>query len=84
MRVEGKAEEDRQKWEVARWQMFIAMQMHPYMKKGNKPSSPQRWIPFPWEKEMEREIPKGSYKVTDSEKEKFKELITEFIARKNG
>lgn len=52
LRLKGYREAERSKWEVARWQMFLAMQMHPNIKKGQKPSNPQAWIPFPWEKQQ--------------------------------
>lgn len=54
LRKEGKEQEERQAWEIARWQMFLTMQMHPQIKKGHKPTTPQAWIPFPWEKKRQK------------------------------
>lgn len=51
MRKKGKDEEAKEKWEIARWQLFIQMQMHPYIKKEQKAKNPQEWIPFGWEKQ---------------------------------
>lgn len=50
LRKEGKEQEERQEWERARWMMYLAMQMHPNIKKHQKPTTPQGWIPFPWER----------------------------------
>lgn len=50
MRKEGKEQEERIAWERARWMKFLDLQMNPNIKKGHKPSSPQSWIPFPWER----------------------------------
>jgi hypothetical protein len=77
LRVEGYQQRQRQEWEKARWQMFLAMQMHPYIKK--KPSTPQDWIPFEWEKKQRKEVDPSVYRMTEADKEK----LAEIFGRKN-
>lgn len=83
MRRKGKDEEQKERWEIARWQMFIEMQMHPYIKSHQKAKTPQSWIAFPWDKENERSIPEDAGKVTQEEKDAFKNLYEKYINR-NG
>lgn len=82
LRAEGHRDAERREWERARWQMFLLMQMHPNIKKHNKPKTPQEWIPFEWEKrrEIRADAPRKC-KVTDKEKEMLKEI---FSATKKG
>jgi hypothetical protein len=81
MRRQGKEEELRERLEIARWQMFLAMQMHPYIKPQKKAKTPHEWIAFAWDKEDERPIPEDAGKVTQEEKDAFKRLYEEYIAR---
>lgn len=72
---------EREEWERARWMMFLAMQMHPYIKAHQKPRSPQGWISFPWEK---KQMPKsGEWKVTDEQVEKLNDMVRAFIEKNN-
>ena len=81
MRKKGKVDEEREKWEIARWQLFIQMQMHPYIKQHQKARTPQSWIPFGWDKENDRPIPEDAGKVTQEEKDTFKRLYEAYISR---
>lgn len=57
-RVEGKAQEQRMEWERLRWAKFIDLQLNPNIKKSQKPATPQKWIPFAWEKNKVKQPPK--------------------------
>lgn len=80
-RIEGKEQEERMQWERARWQMFLLMQMHPNIKKHQKPATPQSWIRFPWEKQMI--TPDEVRPVTERMQKKLTELLNDFIDRNN-
>ena len=67
-RREGKAQEERLEWERLRWAKFIDLQMNPNIKKAQKPSTPQKWIPFAWEKEKVKQPPKRLH-TTKAEQE---------------
>jgi hypothetical protein len=81
-RTRQKAQERREQeeWERARWQMFLVMQMHPHIKKGQKPHTAQAWIRFPWEK-AEAGVTKEDCKVERHEVEQLGKLLKDFKAR---
>jgi hypothetical protein len=68
-RRDGKIQEERQEWERARWMKFIDLQLNTNIKKGQKPSSPQKWIPFAWEKETAAKQPPKRLQTTQAEQE---------------
>ena len=83
LRAEGYQQQQRLEWEKARWQMFIAMQMHPYLKQ--KPRTPKDWIPFAWEQEEQRkEIDPSVYRMTEAEKEKLAEIFGRMKSKKDN
>ena len=49
--ADAKRKERQERWEIARWQSFLAMRQNPYIKPANKPATPQQWIRFAWEDE---------------------------------
>lgn len=53
LRRKGYEEKEREDWTKRRWELFILMQMHPNIKTHNKPTTPELWIPFAWEKAVE-------------------------------
>ena len=61
--------------------MFLVMQMHPHIKKGQKPHSAQAWIPFPWEKVQPAEVTKEDCKVERHEVEQLGKLLQDFKNR---
>ena len=75
LRKEGKEQEERQEWERARWMMFLTMQMHPNIKKGQKPKTPQGWIPFPWEKKDTVKKPPKRLHVTKKEEAILRDIF---------
>lgn len=80
LRLKGYGEAERSKWEVARWQMFLVMQMHPNIKRHQKPKSPQEWIPFAWErKPKERKAAPKRCKVSKKEMNRLKQIFSETI-----
>lgn len=77
MLAEGKAEEERSKWERTRWQVFMMMQMHPYMKK--KPNTPQEMIRFPWEEEKQKQI--EGWQTSEEESQRLRDIIEDYRNR---
>lgn len=75
---EAAENEERRRWEMARWQMFLAMRMNPYVKQ--KPSTPALWVPFGWEKEAEAARAKdGDWSVTADESKELNKMLEDFI-----
>lgn len=68
-RWDGKIQEERLEWERARWMKFIDLQLNPNIKKGQKPSTPQKWIPFAWEQERVAKKPPVDLNTTQAEQE---------------
>ena len=60
--------------------MFLVMQMHPNIKKGQKPHSAQAWIRFPWEK-PEGDVTMDECKVETHEVEQLGKLLADFKNR---
>ena len=54
-------------WERLRWAKFIDLQLSPNIKKGQKPASPQKWIPFAWEKDKVKKQPPKRLHTTQAE-----------------
>lgn len=74
LRAEGKAEEERHEWERARWQMYMVVQMHPYLKQ--KPKTPQEWVKFPWEIEKPQE---GiNWQTSEEEAQRVREIFKHY------
>ena len=69
MRRDGKIQEERIEWERARWMKFIDLQLNPNIKRGQKPSNPQKWIPFAWEKQERKIKPPRNLHTTQRETE---------------
>lgn len=79
-KVQAWERRSQEEWERARWQMFLVMQMHPHIKKGQKPHSAQAWIRFPWE-QPEVEVTKDDCKVETHEVEQLGKLLEDFKNR---
>lgn len=84
MRKKGKDEEVKERWEIARWQMFIAHTMHPYIKPEKKARTPQKFAPFGWDEEYERPIPENAGVITEQEQKVLTELFSKFKDQNNG
>lgn len=69
-------QKEREDWIKRRWELFILMQMHPYIKQYNKPKTAERWIPFPWEKQNAPQ--EGAHVVTDGEVDKLTAIFAQF------
>lgn len=65
--LDAKRKEKQERWEIARWQSFLAMRQNPYIKQGNKPTTPQQWIRFGWEKQEDLSKKADEYRITPAE-----------------
>ena len=81
IKVKAKREAEQAKWERARWQMFIALQMQPFIKPHSKPKTAQSWIQFPWERVV-KEVSKEDCRVTENEVEQLNILLQKFKDRR--
>ena len=79
LKVKAKQEAEQAKWELARWQMFLALQMQPFIKPHSKPKDAKAWITFPWERVTE--IKKEDCRITEQETEQLNKLLEDFIKR---
>lgn len=60
--------------------MFLAMQMHPYMKPHQKKRTPQAWIQFPWEQAAA--TTKEDREVSAEESAQLRNLVEDYKRRK--
>lgn len=75
---EAAEQAERRRWARARWQMFLAMQLSPYVR--NKPSSPELWVPFGWERQVqEKRAKEGDWSVSSGERQELDRIMDEFI-----
>ena len=84
MRYEGYQQRRREEWELARWQMFLAMQMHPYIKQQNKAKTPQEWIEFAWEKAQKPTRDARDILMTAEERQAVIEQFRKMREKDNG
>lgn len=73
VRSKAYEEKEREDWSKRRWELFILMQMHPHIKSYNKPTTPEKWIAFPWEKQNTPQD--GTHIVTDAEINKLTQIF---------
>lgn len=83
-RHEGYVARERAEWERTRWQVFVMMQMHPYIKDHQKAKTPQTWIPFPWEKLEEREVKPEDIRITASQRSTLDKMLRDFIDKRSN
>lgn len=85
VKVNARQKAEEAKWERARWQMFLMLQMMPLIKPHSKPKSAQAWIRFPWEKaQNENQWTAEDCKVTDREKEQLTRIFQQFKNKKKN
>lgn len=82
IRRNARFEKDKEEWERARWQMFLAMQLSPYIKKHQKPKTPQGWIPFAWERVKEMNV--EDVTVTDIQVQELNKILQSFINKRKN
>lgn len=82
VKMKARQEAQQAKWELARWQMFLAMQMQPFIKPHSKPKDIRAWIAFPWERV--KEITRKDCKVTDMEIEQLGRLLEYYKNRRRS
>lgn len=54
---EGMQHEDRLRWEIARWEQYMQINLTPNLKPGTRPRRLQDVLRFPWEDQMEYKAP---------------------------
>ena len=82
LKHKARQEAEQSRWELARWQMFLALQMQPFVKQHSKPKNVQAWIRFPWE--QQKEVKKEDIKVGTQETEQLNAMLQDFIRRQNN
>jgi hypothetical protein len=70
--VKAYDEKEKADWVKRRWELYIMMQMHPYIKAYNKPHSPEQWIHFPWEEGPKIE---GQHIITQADMNKLNAIF---------
>ena len=75
----ARTEAEQAKWELARWQSFLALQMQPFIKAHSKPRDVKAWITFPWERV--KELQRKDVRVTDNEAQQLDALLQVFKSR---
>lgn len=83
IRGKGLYEKKKEEWDVARWQMFLAMQMHPYIKSHQKPKTPQSWIQFAWEKDQ-TEINVEDVMISNIQEQALNNILQTFINKRKN
>ena len=64
--------------------MFLAMQMHPYIKQHNKAKTPQEWIEFEWEKATKQKKDMSQFLMTAEERKAVIERFQKIREKDNG
>ena len=82
LRFEGAEKKERSKWERLRWLEWHQTLLSPYIKPANKPSSPQAFMRFGWEKA--KEIKPEDCVVTPEQIEKLNAIAAQLKRKKNG
>lgn len=78
LKYKAHQEAEQGKWELARWQMFLALQMQPMIKATSKPKDVKAWITFPWEREEKRIPTPEDCRVTDNEAQQLATMLQRF------
>lgn len=82
MLQEGKAQENQERMEVARWVCFHIYAMNPYIK-GSRAQNPRAYVRFPWEEMTDEEIDKIREKshVTAEEQAELDRIFNEVFGK---
>jgi hypothetical protein len=80
MLIEGKDTEMRERWEMARWMIFMIVSGNPYIRPGHRPHRPSDLLRFPWDGAMEV---KERRPVTAEQKEGLNEIMRMFYNKNN-
>lgn len=81
-RAEGAEMQERARWERARWQMYLMMQMHPNIKPHQKPKTPQAFARFPWETDRRETIQAYECRISGAEQQGLDAMLTDFMNRR--
>ena len=83
MLVEGKEEELKRLWEIARWEQYMQVCISPDIKPHNKPTRPDRSIRFPWETKQEDEY-NVPHPLNEQQKCTLNDIMKTFYNQRNG
>lgn len=85
IRLDGKNEEQQEKWNVARWIAWQGMLMSPYIKAHQKPKTAQAFCRFPWERPDQEELAEKAkqYRVTPEEEAALNKILMDWEASHN-
>ena len=85
MLADAREEEERGRWELARWVCFNVYQMNPYIKPP-RAASAKSYIRFPWEAVTEEEAKEAAARcqVTQEEQDKLNEIFNSIMKKNNG
>lgn len=77
LRLNGKIEKDREKWELARWICWQQMLLSPNIKPGHKPNTAKGYCTFPWERETAEELKQkaAECRITPEQEAELNEII---------
>lgn len=82
MLVEGKSKQLQAQWEQVRWQEWHQTILSPYIKSGNKPSSPKAMMRFPWEEDDS--VKREDCYLTDEQIAGLNKILSDLQSKKNG
>lgn len=86
MRLQGKDEDAKERWTIARWMMWQEMLLSPNIKAFNKPKTPQAFCRFPWEESTEEELKRKveEYRITPEQEAELNRIMQEWEASKEA
>lgn len=81
--VEEANKQTQERWEIARWERWHALQLSPDIKPFNKPATPKAMMRFPWE-EPDVEITKEDCHISPEAEQALNDIVADFYARRNA
>ena len=83
MRVEGHEQEMRERYELARWEVWHHYNLSPWLKAGVRPKKPIDVIRFEWEEPAKKKrITRKQARVSEVETAALEALMKDFYNRK--
>ena len=80
-RLEGKEQERREAWELARWEIFHKYLISPFLK--HKPRKVTDVATFPWEQTKTKKVTRKQARVTQAEKDALAAIMNDFLSTRN-
>lgn len=82
-RFAGWEQEQRERYELARWTVWHSYNLSPYLKPGYRPKAPKDVYPFPWDKgAKKKKITRKDARITEQEKAALDAIMKDFYQRK--